>query len=151
MEVYHLGQTRFAEQLSGEGARLNGGRWNHVGTPCLYTSETQALCVLEYAANVPLDLIPDNLSFTTYTLPEDEIKMVLLNELPQNWNTLPAPQEVKNLGTKLLQSKKYLALKVPSALIPSEFNFILNPGHAGFRKVRIKKVAPFTFDSRIKK
>ena len=142
MEVYHLGHTKYANQVTGEGARLNGGRWNHVGVPCIYASESQSLCVLEYAANVPLDLMPDNLSFTTYFLPDENIRTIETEDLPKNWNASPAPQQLKDLGTELLRSKKFLALKVPSAIIPSEFNYILNPQHPAFRKVKIKKVSP---------
>ena len=70
MEVYHIGTKKFANQLTGEGAKLHGGRWNSIGTACIYTAESMSLCVLEYAANVSLHLMPASLSITVYTLPE---------------------------------------------------------------------------------
>ncbi len=64
MEVYHIGSPKYASQLTGEGAKLHGGRWNSIGTPCIYTSESIALCVLEYAANVSIEQMPSLLSIT---------------------------------------------------------------------------------------
>jgi RES domain-containing protein len=151
MEVYHLGKTKFAEQLTGEGAKLHGGRWNVIGLPCIYTSETRALSVLEYAANVGIEEIPASLSITVLTLPEKCWKEFREEELPQNWRRVPSPQETKEWGNVHLQQNRYLALKIPSVIIPSEFNFILNPLHADFKKVKIKEITPFGFDRRIKK
>lgn len=151
MEVYHLGKTKFAHQLTGEGAKLHGGRWNLIGSPCIYTSETRALCVLEYAANVQLEEMPESLSITVYTLPDKSWKEFTLKELPENWLHIPAPKETKEWGSSYLQQANYLALKIPSVIIPSEFNFILNPLHTDFKKIKIKEIDPFSFDRRIKK
>ena len=151
MEVYHLGKTKFANQLTGEGAKLHGGRWNFMGTPCIYTSESKALCVLEYVANVTADEMPSSLSITVYSLPDKSWKEFDRTNLPKNWFQIPAPEETKRWGTAHLIENKFLALKIPSVIISSEFNFLLNPLHADFRKVKIKEVHSFTFDTRIKK
>lgn len=151
MEVYHLGKTKFADQLTGEGAKLHGGRWNLIGHPCIYTSESRALSVLEYAANVQLEEMPASLSITVYSLPDRSWKEFLISDLPQNWQEVPAPQETKEWGSGHLQAAKILALKIPSVIIPSEFNFILNPLHPDFKKIKIKEILPFSFDTRIKK
>lgn len=151
MELYHLGKTRFAHQLTGEGAKLHGGRWNLIGSPCLYTSESKALSVLEYAANVSLEEMPSSLSITIYTLPDKSWKEFQVEELPDNWRQVPAPEATKEWGSHHLQEANYLALKIPSVIIPSEFNFILNPLHADFKKIKIKEVHSFSFDRRIKK
>jgi len=150
MKVYHLGHTRFAQALNGEGARLHGGRWNKQGSPCLYTSETQALCVLEYAANVSLDELPKTLSITVYELPTNSWLEPDLASLPKNWQAVPAPEETKAFGTELLQNNAVVAFKVPSAVIPTEYNFILNPLANDFNKVTIVNVFPFQIDRRIK-
>jgi RES domain-containing protein len=151
MEVYHLGRTRFADQLSGEGAKLHGGRWNRIGQPCIYASESKALCILEYAANVSLDLLPLSLSITVYFIPDNSWKQFNENELPKNWNAVPVTSETKEWGTIHLQEKKILTLKLPSVIIPSEYNFIINPLHPDFKKVKIKNIHSFTFDQRIKR
>ena len=149
MIVYHLGSTKFARQLTGEGAKLHGGRWNNIGQPCLYTSESKSLCVLEYAANVSLDEMNPNLSFTFYEIPDDGWRFFTAKELPAGWTDRPSPAAVRNWGTEQLQ--KHLALKLPSVIVPSEFNYLLNPLHPEFKNVRIIDVEPFTFDRRIKK
>jgi len=148
MEVYHLGLAIYAKQLSGEGAKLHGGRWNLIGHPCIYTAETKALCALEYAANVLLAEMPYNLSFTTYLIPDEHWGVFDVKSLPHGWQQTPAPQATKEWGTKHLLN--HLALKLPSVVIPSEFNFIINTLHPDFKKVRIKEVESFTFDRRIK-
>lgn len=150
MEVYHLGKTKFAKQLNGEGARLHGGRWNMTGIPCIYASETKALSILEYAVNVHLEELPFSLSVAVYTIPEKSWKEFSVGELPQSWSQIPAPQETKEWGSYYLKQAKFLALKLPSVIIPSEFNFVLNPLHPDFKKVSIKEVHAFTFDTRIK-
>lgn len=149
MELYHLGRTKFARQMTGEGARLHGGRWNMVGTLCLYTSAARSLCILEFAANVPLDEMPDDLSFTVYEIPDNGSTSFSAGDLPSGWMEESSSVHVREWGTKHLQ--QHLALKLTSVIIPSEFNYLLNPLHADFKKVRIKAVEPFTFDSRIKK
>ncbi len=150
MKVYHLGHTRFARSLNGEGARLHGGRWNKVGTPCLYTSESAALCVLEYSANVSLEALPQSLSITVYELPLKSWMEPDEGSLPQNWHQVPAPEETKVFGTSLLQNLQFAAIKVPSAIIPSEYNYIINPLADNFNTVKILNVYPFYIDRRIK-
>ena len=150
MLVYHLGNTKYANSLSGEGAKLHGGRWNMLGIPCIYTAESMALSVLEYAANVRLEELPQNLSITIYELPSKSWKEISPSALPKNWQEVPAPEETKVFGSALLK-ENYLALKIPSAIIPAEFNFILNPLANNFNLVKIVSIHPFTMDRRIKK
>lgn len=150
MLVYHLGNTKYAHSLSGEGAKLHGGRWNLVGVPCIYTAESISLCVLEYAANVRLEELPQNLSITTYELPAKSWKETAPATLPKNWQEVPAPEETKIFGSELLR-QNCLAIKLPSAVIPAEFNFILNPLADNFNLVKIVSIQPFSIDRRIKK
>ena len=149
MIVYHLGRTKFARQLTGEGAKLHGGRWNNIGQPCIYASEAKSLCVLEYAANVSLDEMNPDLAFTAYEIPDGSWATFTVRELPTGWRETPSPKAVRDWGPEQLQ--QHLALKLPSVIVPTEFNFLLNPLHHDFKKVRIKEVEPFTFDRRIKK
>jgi RES domain-containing protein len=151
MLIYHLGNTKFARALNGEGAKLHGGRWNKIGVPCIYTSESKSLCVLEYAANVRLEEMPSSLSITVYELPEKSWKEINLNDLPTNWQEVPSPEENKQYGSELLQSLNVPALKFPSVIIPSEYNFILNPLATKFEIIKIIEVHNFTMDNRIKK
>src|SRR5829696_3796744 len=102
MLVYRVGNGAYAQDLTGEGARLFGARWNHIGTPCLYTSSSRALAVLEFSVNVNLSRILRNLTITTIEIPEDDTLVLKISELPGDWKDAPAPPSTKDFGTKLL-------------------------------------------------
>src|SRR5947209_18110213 len=89
MRVFHLGNSKYARLLTGEGSRLFGGRWNQKGDACIYTSATRSLCILEYLANVSLENIPPDLSFTIYTFPDKLCKKIDAKELPVRWDAIP--------------------------------------------------------------
>jgi len=88
MIVYRVGRTKFSRDLLGEGARLHGGRWNHILTPCIYTSESRALALLEYTVNVNIVDIPRSLSITSFEIPEKGIKDFAISELPKTGKKL---------------------------------------------------------------
>lgn len=148
MWVYRIGKTKYAQDLKGTGAKLYGGRWNTVGTPCIYTSESRALAVLEYTVNVTIDFIPSGLSICIFQIDENQIYTVDRGGLPRNWRDAPAPLSTKSYGTELL-SKGHSIVKVPSVVIPDEYNYILNPlsDKSDFKLIEVKG---FAFDSRIK-
>lgn len=150
MIVYRIGKTKHANDLSGEGARLNGGRWNHKLTPCIYTSESRSLALLEYSVNVNIEEIPRALSFTTFEIPDDEILELKQEQLPGNWKDIPAPSSTKDFGTALLRSAKKPVFKIPSLVVPQEFNYVLNPLHIYSSNFKILEIKDFVFDVRIK-
>jgi RES domain-containing protein len=150
MIVYRIGRTKYASDLTGEGARLNGGRWNHKLTPCLYTSASRSLAVLEYTVNVNIEDIPRALSMTTLHIPEDNILKLSLTELPGDWRASPAPASTKDFGTELLKKGEYAIIQIPSAIIPDEFNYLLNPIHKAGVNFSIEDISDFIYDVRIK-
>jgi len=150
MIVFRVGRTKYANDLTGEGARLFGGRWNHKLISCIYTSESRSLAILEYTVNVNVDDIPRAMSMATIEIPENNILQLTVAELPGNWRDAPAPAETKNLVSRLLTENNFLAIKIPSAVIPEEFNYVLNPAHAGSAGFKIIKLKDFVYDIRIK-
>ncbi|HZI23495.1 MAG TPA: RES family NAD+ phosphorylase, partial [Chryseolinea sp.] len=126
MIVYRLSRTRWANDLTGEGSRLHGGRWNHPGTACLYTSESRALAILEYTVNVNVDDIPRSLSMVTLEIPDDFADFPAAS-LPGDWKQSPSPVSTKDFGTKALKARAHPTLRFPSIVVPREFNYILNP------------------------
>ena len=150
MLLYRLGHINFIKDLRGEGARLYGGRWNHKGTPALYTSTNLSLASLEVAVHIGLDNLPDKFMMVTYELPDDYPYFHLM-ELPKNWDSLPFTSSSQDIGTQLLQESNYLALKVPSAVTPGDFNIIINPRHQDIDSLKIKSIKPFSFDDRLKR
>jgi RES domain-containing protein len=150
MLVYRIGRTKYANDLTGEGARLNGGRWNHIGSRVIYTSETRALSLLEYTVNVNIDDIPRALSFTIFDIDEKDVLQVKLAQLPGDWRESPAPPSTKDFGTSWLASFDSPVLCIPSSVIPDEFNYLLNPQHPDAKKFKIIDASDFGYDVRIK-
>ena len=150
MKVFRIGKTKFSKDLTGEGAKLHGGRWNHVSIPCIYCSENRALAVLEYTVNVNIDDIPRTLSITTFEIPDKGIFEIVSASLPGNWKEAPAPASTKDFGSSLLKDLKYPVLKIPSAVIEKEFNYILNPLTPLSGNFKILEVVDFIYDVRIK-
>ncbi len=150
MELYHLGNSRYAQQLNGEGARLFGGRWNQKGDACIYTSGIRSLCILEYLANVSLEDMPPDLSFTTYHLPDKSYRIIPIKDLPERWDAVPPAGATKQFGSRLLGDETCTCFAVPSVVVPEEWNFILNPASANFNQLKIISIERWTLDHRIK-
>lgn len=148
MIVYRIGKTKWADTLNGDGARINGGRWNHIGIPCIYTSESRALAVLEYTVNTNIEDIPRRLSITSIEIPDD-IMQYPIAAFPGDWQDHPSPVSTKDFGSNELKTSPHPVLCFPSAVLQQEFNYILNPLHpkAAFR---IIDVVDFVYDIRIK-
>ena len=150
MRAYRITREEFAEDLSGEGARRFGGRWNRKGFSALYTASSISLAALEVLAHTSIHTMPEDLVVVEIEIPDEASRTVVpLYSLPENWRSFPAPAQLADLGTDWLRKNETLALEVPSVLIPKETNFILNPRHSEFEDVKIVEVQPFAFDARL--
>ena len=147
MIVYRLSKKIYTEDLSGKGAEIAGGRWNSKGVAIVYAGQSIALCVTEIAVHIPLGILPKDYCLVHIDVPEHSILEV--KKLPKNWNTFPHPHDTQKIGDKFVKENKFLVLKVPSAAVQGEFNFLLNPRHSGFNGVKIAKVENFNFDKRL--
>lgn len=150
MIVYRLSQTLYANDLTGEGARLFGARWNHKGTACLYTSASRALAVLEYTVNVNIHSIPRALSMVTIEIPDAGHHELEIVDLPGNWADAPAPGATKDFGTGLLTAAANPVIRIPSTVITQEFNYLLNPLHRDSKHFKVLSITDFVYDVRIK-
>ncbi|MBS1747001.1 MAG: RES domain-containing protein [Bacteroidetes bacterium] len=150
MVVYRVGRKKFSKELKGEGARLHGGRWNHILFPCIYTSESRALAVLDYTVNISIEDIPQSLCITAIEIPDTGIHELNVADFPRNWKKSPAPASTKDLGSQLLKTAIAPIIKIPSIIIPQEFNYILNPKSTGSKDFKIINVDDFVYDARIK-
>jgi len=152
MLVWRLCMAKHA-QFDGEGARLAGGRWNRRGTPMVYTSATLSMAVLEYLVNHPdFSTVPADLIAISADIPKTvRIETVELAGLPSGWREYPAPDTLAELGTEWARHRRSFVLSVPSAIVPQERNYLINPGHPGFRKIKIGKPKRFSLDPRFRK
>ncbi len=123
--------------FSGEGAKLYGGRWNQQGVAAVYTSDTLSLAVIEQLIHIrPEDIIRLNYSSIKVEIP-DSLAIEEIKRLPAGWDTDPAPEETKNIGNDWLLSGRTAILKVPSSIIKVQFNYVLNPQHPDFKKIKM--------------
>jgi RES domain-containing protein len=150
MKLYRIVKQTYVDDLSGEGARIYGGRWNHKGVPALYTSESIALAAMEVLVHLnPADL-PTDLQLVTIHLPDDSaMEVIMPEELPEGWRRYPPPGKLTEQGTLWLKKREKLLLRVPSAVIPREWNVLLNPHHPEFKTVKILTIEPFGFDKQL--
>jgi len=150
MTVYRLCKQAYINDLSGHGAEKNGGRWNNKGLPALYTSGSRALAVLEVAVHVPYGIMPINYYIIVIEVPKEAgITEITISSLPANWSRNPIAKATQYIGDDFLKSNSNLTLKVPSATVPGDSNFIINPSHPDFKMLKILAVEPFEFDSRL--
>ncbi len=149
MKVWRLCKRAHAA-FDGEGARRAGGRWNRRGTPVVYASQTLSLAALEMLVHADLSLLPPDLVAIAAELPE-ALAVARIEEaaLPRSWRHYPPPEALARLGTDWARGLSSAALSVPSALVPAERNFLLNPLHPDFRKIRVGRPEPFSPDPRL--
>ena len=145
-------KKRLQDAFTGEGARIGGGRWNHVGTQVVYVSETLSLAALELFIHFTRKDI--KFSKSLVAIPVDIPKSLKIVEVPvkdltPDWRMSPPSKSTKDIGTEWARKGVSSILRVPSALIPDECNLVLNPGHADFIKIRIGNSQPFTLDERM--
>ena len=141
------GRVRTA--FSGEGAFLYGGRWNSPGVRLVYTSATQSLAALEMLVHLddPNDLAA--LKFVVIPVEVPEACIGEASRLPRSWWTYPAPSAAARIGDAWIASGDTPVLRVPSAVVRDEWNYLLNPAHPSFSKLKIGKAKRFAFDSRL--
>ncbi len=150
MKAWRLCALQYARAaFSGEGAKLYGGRWSTPGIPLAYSSESRALTVIEILANAEEAerLFAREWVFVPAEIPVDCIEKP--TRVPDDWRQYPHTTATQAFGTEWVKSQRSTALRVPSAVVPGEFNYLLNPGHPDFAKVKLGKPEPFSFDPRL--
>jgi len=136
--------------FDGEGARRYGSRWTPRGLPAIFTSATLSLAALERFVNTDPDLEPVDLVTIAVDIETNiAIETVTVADLPADWRTYPAPPALATIGERWLRESTSAVLSVPSVVIPTERNFILNLTHADFARLVINRSEPFSFDPRM--
>lgn len=148
MFVYRIVNSKHSSDLSGLGASLYGGRWNSKGKPVIYTGESVEIALLEVLANITIPNL-NNYDLVKIEIPDNSIDELISEDLPKNWKHYPAPINITKIGDKWINSNKSVALKVPSCIIQTANNYILNFNHHDSKKVKIISTAPFKIDSRL--
>jgi RES domain-containing protein len=138
--------SEVSHAFSGQGARRYGGRWNSAGTAVVYVSEHQSTAALEVIAhNLPLAA---DIEYKAFRLewPDGLTEVLPEGRLPANWRISPPALETTEIGDRWVQEKRSAVLAVPSAISPDDRNFLLNPEHPDFKRIRIAPPIDYDFD-----
>ena len=148
MIVYRISSTTFSQDISGTGAKLYGARWNSKGNPMLYAGSSISLSLLEMLVHAQFRDFSIALDLVYIQVPETiSIREISLSKLKKNWHTDEA--YTRFIGDEFIKSQKSALLKVPSAVVQEEFNFLINPLHEEFKKIKIHKTKSFRPDKRL--
>jgi RES domain-containing protein len=148
VRVYRFVSTEYANGLSPEGARLNGGRWNSKGVAVLYCATSESLAMLELRVHSPHPYPRTRLKIII-EVPGDVIAEASFNELPRGWNKLPPGPSSKRFGDAWVAAASNLGLLVPSVIASDEKNLMLNPAHKRFKEVQIVSSERVKLDLRL--
>lgn len=142
MRLWRVSKAEFAKNMNGEGARLYGGRWSPAGYPAIYTSEHPALAGFEKLVHTGISIIkaPLDHELVAFTLPDDASVTSVSH----------VPDEPLYIGEQWIKANKTLLLMVPSVVVPESWNYVVNPRHPEFAKVKLNNHGLFVFDRRIR-
>jgi len=148
LTLWRLTKAQYAASaFDGEGARLYGGRWNSPGQAVVYLAGSLALAALEILVHVKSQRELGGYVKIRVEAPESLVSEA--STLPPNWQQGRAPDETRAIGDAWLEAGETPLLRVPSVVIPEEYNYLLNPQHPGFGEVGIGEATPFSFDPRL--
>jgi RES domain-containing protein len=147
MILFRLTTGKYASDISGTGAKIYGGRWNPIGFAGLYTSQYISLAMLEILARATKSTSPESYTLTSFEIPDNGVYQIQFKKLRNNWKT--DLKYTQGIGEDFLNENQLLCLQVPSAIVPQENNFLINPLHSDFKKVKIIATELLELDKRL--
>lgn len=145
---FRLVRARWAhDAMSGEGARLMGGRWTPPGLSAVYVAESRALAALEVLVHAPRELLAADWRIFEVEVPDAAIERP--GRLPKEWRDLPSSPAARRFGAGWLRRCTALAMRFPSTIISEESVLLLNPRHPGFARLKVSQAHTFRFEPRI--
>lgn len=151
MLLYRISKATYSDDISGTGAGLFGGRWNPKGLNMVYTAGSISLATLEYLAHNIHLLATAEISLSIISIPHHaSVRELNSDKLPAQWNSKMNLKQSQEIGAEFLKESKSYILKVPSVIVPQEFNYLLNPNHAEHEQTKVvDKISPFEIDQRL--
>ena len=154
MRVYRIEREKYLDTtLQGIGAAFTEGyRWNSLNTYLVYTAESRALVTLEVSVHLDLsEDLPTDRYYVEIDIPDDvEILQLSTEDLPENWDAKPPVLATQFIGDDFVKEATAAVLKVPSCIVPPEFNYLINPNHPDAKRITVISKVPLTFDQRMK-
>lgn len=153
MRVFRIEREKYLETfLLGNGAALaEGFRWNSLNTHLVYTADSRSLATLEIFVHLDLrEDLPSDRYYVEIDIPDDVEMLTLdLAELPENWDSKPPALETQYIGDDFVAQKSAAVLKVPSSIVPPEFNYLINPNHPDAIRIKVISTQKLAFDKRM--
>ncbi len=150
--VWRLTRKKYAgTAFSGEGARYNAARWHSGRYPVVYTSGSLSLALVETIVQMDPAHLPKMVVVSANIPDKVAMESVKIKTRPSHWRQFPGPTELKEMGNAWFEKGKTAVLKVPSAVVPGEYNYLINPLHPDFTKIAIGKPESFSLDPRLLK
>lgn len=150
IEAWRITKAKYANQaFTGDASSAVGGRWNSPGTKVIYTASSISLAVLEIIAHLNRSDILNAYQLIQVTFEESIVRQLDKASLPPTWRDHPPPIEVQRIGDQWLATSTSVVLAVPSAIVPQETAYLLNPLHPEFRRLQIADPIPFPIDDRL--
>jgi RES domain-containing protein len=148
MQVYRITKAQYADRLVASGG---AARWNSRGQFVIYTAATRALACLENVVHRSGEGLAGDFRVMVIDVPDDlRVETVMASELPPDWFDFQQYSACQTLGNAWIRGGESAVLRVPSALIADEWNYLLNPAHPDFHRIQLTRTDPFIFDPRIK-
>jgi len=151
LSLWRISKRKYVDTaFSGEGARRVGGRWNSRGQGMVYTSGTLSLAALEVFVHMEVEDVATMLACIQVDVPtEVKIEYLEVAQLHPDWRNIPAPAILAIIGDNWFRSSATAILAVPSVVIPIEYNYLINPSHPDFVKLRVESSQPLELDPRL--
>ena len=140
-----------ADDLTGRGAELTGGRWNRRGTPLAYASTSRALACLETVVHLGGRTLPLNRYLVEIVVPTDawDSRIIFNPDANVGWDAEPAGMVSLDWGTAWANAARTLLAEVPSVVVPEESNILINPRHPAAASLRARKIRRWMYDARL--
>jgi len=154
MIVFRIERQKHLETtLTGIGASMvEGYRWNSIYKKIVYTSESRALATLEVSVHLDIsEDLPNDRYYVEIEVPDEIIlQEVNLEDLLEGWDSKPPILITQTIGDDFVNYNEAAILKVPSSIVPQEFNYMINPNHRDASKIKVLSTAKMMFDTRLK-
>jgi RES domain-containing protein len=141
--------SRAKTAFTGEGPWRYGGRWNSPGVRVVYVSEHQSTAALEVFANRVPFILEERYKAFQLEWPDSLTELFPIKKLPPNWRVYPPPAETREIGDQWIRERRSTVLALPSVISPADTNFLLNPEHPDFKRIRIAPAVDYDFDPRL--
>lgn len=136
---------------AGDGARVHGGRWNSKGVTFVYTADSLALAAIEMIVNLPAPKLLQKYVRISAQISLDFVSELSWADLPEDWNSRPISPSTRAISDRWIKEQSSAVLRVPSIVVPDEYNYLLNPTHPDFSQIKIGKPTNYYFDPRLTK